>query len=318
MKNKILLLFMIACSFLLVGCGEEEVVEGLPKEKLTLDKMAELISNNNAYAGIKCDDLNEFEVIGSTSDKLLLANGGFYSLLLEKDKQYSNNQQCLNEATRKYIRTINTTYLLGQDKKLYSLYDFKATDYGHNLYNSTIRDWVEIDFTEEEKTKYKNTQKQEKGVYVYYTYAKFYVLKSDGNIYKSIYKIKSSYSNNKKTYSVVKDEIAYSANDFGHISDFSINSYGNDKTVNLIVSNKGIYTLKEILTEECQKYEDVACESKLTLIDDYSYDKYKDQIKYVDKNFVITKNNSILKTKLVFNIDNARSQYDRLFENYEQ
>ncbi len=315
MKNKILVLLMIGLCLFLTGCGEEEVVEK-PKEVLTLDKMAELISNQNGYANIKCSDLSEFEVIDSLNDKVLLANGKLYSLLLENGKQYSNNEQCLSEVDTIFTRVIGTSYLLGKDKKLYSAHDYKTNDYYDNLNGNEIRDWVDDSFTEEESKKYQRTSKTEKGVYVYYDYKKYIVLKSDGNIYSSIYKIRSK--DNKKKISLVKEKIIYSENDYGHITDFAVNSYGSERVVNLIVSNTGIYTLKEIITEECQKYEDVACESKLTLIDDFSLKKYKDQIKYVDKNFVVTNNNSILKTNIVFNINNARSSYERLFENYEQ
>ena len=318
MKKKLVVGLVVLFCFLLTACGEEEVVE-VKKEVLTLDKMAELISNTNAYPNVKCSDMNEFKVIDSTSDKILLSNGKIYSLLLEDGKLYSNNEQCMSSVKTQFSKIVNNSYLVGTNKKMYSMYDFKVSEYADNINDSKYKEWYEDTFTEEEQKKYDKLSgsKQEKGSYVSYSYRKYMILKNDGNIYSTIYRIRNAY-NSGKSYKVVKESIAYSSYDYGFITDFNLYSYGNSKTVDMIVSNRGIYTLKEIVTDECAKYEDVICEQKLSLIEDFSYEKYKDQIKYVDKNFVITNNGSFLKTKLVFNIDNARNSYSRIFEDYEQ
>ena len=60
------------------------------------------------------------------------------------------------------------------------------------------------------------------------------------------------------------------------------------------------------------------CETKMSLVTDYSYDKYKSEIKYYDKNYVITKENSILQTNFVFNLTNSRQSYAQKFADYEE
>ena len=110
----------------------------------------------------------------------------------------------------------------------------------------------------------------------------------------------------------------YSSDDYGYIKDFNTSGYSNNKEVNLIISKKGVFELRSIETEECLKYEDVECEKRMVLVNDFSYDKYKNEIKYYDKNIVITNNKSVLDTRLVFNLNNTRKNYDRMFEEYEQ
>ena len=312
-KKTFLVILLMAFCFILYGCGEKEEVV-MPKEKLTLDKMAELINNSNAYAGIKCTDLKDFDVTGSIGDKILLSNGYLYSLLLEKDKQYSNDEQCMKASNTLFKKVIGSNYLLGHDDKMYSSYDLKKTDYVQSIYGNGVRNWYEINLTEAEKKKYPETQKYENNVYTTYSYRKFYLLKSDGNIYEAFYKMKYSYKNNKRTLSLAKEKVIYSVDEYGHISDFLISSSSMPK-MEMIVSNTGIYVPKIIETEECMKYEDVACETKLTKVEDF--DKYKDQYKYLDKNIVVTKKNAILKTSVAFNINNARSIYLHLFEDYD-
>jgi len=70
-----------------------------------------------------------------------------------------------------------------------------------------------------------------------------------------------------------------------------------------LITDKGIYVLRENITEECSKYEDIKCELKLELSDIYA--KYKDDIKYLGLEYTILKDNNIISTDIFYaNLDN--------------
>lgn len=315
MKKKIFIVMFVLLSFILVGCGKEEEVV---KPKLTLDTMAELINSNYAIPKIKCSAFKTNKVLSTLNDYVLLSDHYLYSILKEPGKQYSNGEQCMRVNDQTYMAIIANSYFLGTDNKMYSSYDFKENTYFKNINNAEINNWIELQFTDAEKEKYKSTSEYKKGIYMYTEYAKYLVLKTDGSIYQSIYKFVRNGKTNKITSSVYSERVLYSNTDYGHIDDFRTTGYGVNQVVDLIISSKGVFVRKKIETEECLKYEDIECETRMVLLTDYSYNKYKDEIKYYDKNIVITNNNSILNTSLVFNINDARKNYERLFEGYEK
>ena len=310
MKKKLLLLLIIC--FLVVGCGkkEEEVVQ---KPKLTLDIMAELIPDTYGTPKIKCSALDTNQVLGTLNNKLLLSDGYVYAI----GNLFSNNEQCMKDSEMQFQKVLENGYLLGVDNKLYSTYDYKQNTYSTNISPAGFTNWVEIKFTEEEANTYKSYSENKKGVYKYISYAKFYVLKKDGNIYTIIYKIVRDGKTNEKTAQVVKEDLLYSSDVYGAIHDFSTTT-STIKQIDMLFTSNGLYVLKQIETEECMKYDDVICETKMELVTDYGYDKYKDEIKYYDKNYVITNNNSILSTKFVFNLTNQRETYKAKFADYEE
>ena len=312
MKKKILILLLL--TLIVAGCGKKKEVE---KPKLTLDTMAELINNKYAMPKIKCSALSKYSVIGSFSDKLLLSDGHVYNF----GSLYSNNEQCMRDsnAQGEFKKVIEGGFLVGTDNKLYSTYDYKQNTYTTNIASAGYVNWVEIKMTEAEEKQYPQTSSYKNGSSTSYKYAKYYALKSDGSIYTILFKVKSVRKNNKetKTASIVYDKLLYSSAEYGKITDFAVNN-STYKEVNMIISEKGLYTLTLIETEDCMKYEDIACQTKMTLVEDYSYNKYANEIKYYDKNFVITRNNSILSTNLVFNLNGSRKTYERLFADYQE
>ncbi len=308
MKKKLLILLVLL--LFMTGCGKKEEE---PKPKLTLDIMAELVPDTYGTAKIKCTPLKTYDVVGTLSGKILLSNGYLYSI----GSLYSNNEQCMQVSDMQFSKVLEGGYLLGVDGKLYSAYDLKPNTYNVNVSAAGYVDWVEIKFTEQESLVYKSSSTYVKGNYTSISYNKFYALKNDGNIYVVIYKITNNHKTGKKTASLVTESVIYSASNFGPITDFAVSNSTN-KEINMIFSPNGLYVLKQIETEECLKYEDVMCETKMSLVTDYSYDKYKSEIKYYDKNYVITKENSILQTNFVFNLTNSRQSYAQKFADYEE
>ena len=311
MKKYILIL--ITLCVVLTGCGKKEEVEQ-PKPKLTLDIMAELLPEKVAYKELNCTPLKNNQVVGTYNDKILLSNGYLYTF----GQLFSNQEYCTLTIDMNFKKVLEGGYLLGTVNKLYSTYDYKQNTYATNISSAGFVNWAEIRFTDAESQIYKSSSSYKNGSSTSYSYVKFYVLKPDGCIYEIIYKITTITKNKKttKTASVASEKLLYSSTDYGTITDFGIDN-GTIKSINLIISKKGIYTLKQIETEECLKYADIQCQTKMTLVTDYSYEKYKDQIKYYDKNYVITNKNSIIPTKIVFNLNDGRKNYERYFEGYE-
>ena len=66
--------------------------------------------------------------------------------------------------------------------------------------------------------------------------------------------------------------------------------------ITLILSDKGLYTLKEIETDECKKYQDINCELKL--VESEIYKKYNSDIKYIGSEYTMLNDFSIIKTYL--------------------
>ena len=65
-----------------------------------------------------------------------------------------------------------------------------------------------------------------------------------------------------------------------------------------MITDNGIYVLRERLTDECQKYEDIKCDLKLELSDDCS--KYKNDIKYLGIDYAILNDNNVISTDIFY------------------
>lgn len=307
--KKYILILLISC-ILLTGCGKKEEVV-IPKPKLTLDVMAALLPENIAFKEMDCSPLKNYTIVGTYNDKMLLSNGYLYTF----GQLFSNNEYCTLAIDLDFKKVLEGGYLVGNDNKLYSTYDYKQNTYATNISSAGFTDWVEIRMTDEESKIYGSDSNYKTGIS--YKHVKFYVLKPDGCIYEIIYKITTNSKKNTKTASVASEKILYSSTDFGAITDFGLNT-ATIKEINLLVTKKGVYELQQIETEECMKYADVQCQTKMVMPETYTYEKYKDQIKYMDKNYVVTTKNSIIPTSIVFNLGGKRNSYTRYFEGYEE
>ena len=112
------------------------------------------------------------------------------------------------------------------------------------------------------------------------TYYTLYALKTDGNVY-------SYYVTNSE---IIKNNgIVFNKDEYGKIKYFYYSASSDKKIENIIIySENGLYTLEDIKTEECTKYEDIKCQKEILLNDKLK--EYKDEIIYFDKNIIIDKN----------------------------
>ena len=119
----------------------------------------------------------------------------------------------------------------------------------------------------------------------------FFVLKTDGNIYKTVFDMGLDYKIDFDK--VVHETLLYFKDDYGFIKNFF--NYGDDF---FLITDNALYGPEKIITEECTKYADVDCEIKM--VENKLYKNYKSEIKYINENYIVLKDNTILWTKLVF------------------
>ena len=296
MKNNLLkgILGLVLC-LLIIGCSSNRVKNN---EELNTNKEERTIWDNKK---IKCRALDQYEIIGSMpyyNSVMLLSDGYLYSYIMGSDQYYSNDEQCMKYNNEIKFKSIKNNILIGEDGKGYYLRDDKfdeLTDEDDNkiFLNDDYVDYLRIYFNDEDESIYSGGYDSGDYYNLNYYYLKYLILKTDGNIYETVFKKTQIYYYESEysiyNYDIVSEKVLYSKDDYGEIKYFS----GMDK-LNYLVSSKGLYTLETIETDECKKYVDIECKKKLTLNDVYL--ENKDKIKYIDKNIAVSKDNEITNT----------------------
>lgn len=124
---------------------------------------------------------------------------------------------------------------------------------------------------------------------------RYYFLKSDGQIYEQYYNVKFNETKHRTELIFIKEILICSNEDYGHIEDFFEDNYylDNKNHILKIVSDKGLYYLKS----GKQEYIDTEVTKKMVSSD--IYDKYREDVKYINVNFVFTNDNNIIKTDML-------------------
>ena len=247
---------------------------------------------------ISLDLLNNHNIIYYDGNILILDDYTIFETIFNSEKLFSNNQKFKTiETDFKIKRILLTNYLpmlLTTDNEVYRInknsdnvitFDKQETkhmgiDYLLILDNS-IKKVV--------NSNYDNKKQQHK----------VSVLKNDGNVYTQYY--------DQAQKILLKEEILLSNTDYGNIYDIMTDSQvsislGTWKDLNSseivrIVSDKGLFSLKYIETEESKKYADVKPTFEMVKSDIYS--KYKDDILYINSHYVFTKDNNIIETLML-------------------
>ena len=248
---------------------------------------------------LMCDALN---ILDNTNIKgiitnygtniiLLLNDNSYISLSLYNEKLYSNNQNC---------NKINMDIKVKDTKKYQE--DYYIIDNNNKIYYSAIKDNIELDFkekqTENDLVSYILLKDDIQSIITYYKSTSPYaiVLKKDGSLYKQEYNTNYNSDTSKSTFSMKKEEIFLSNNEYGNILSATL-KYNNDKNeyeINTLITDKGYYYYGEVKTEECTKYQDIKCEKKI--IESEIYKKFSKDIKYVGQKYTILTDNSIIET----------------------
>lgn len=184
---------------------------------------------------------------------MITESGKIYEISL--GKKYSNNMNCMKaDFSTKVTAIFDTSVVKGSDGYYYYLSGDNVTPYTvvtsnderYNLYNLLLND---------ANTLKVSTVDGNGGIY--------YVLKTDGNIYK--YYV--SKVNNTNEYVVDNIETVYSYLQYGQMVDFN---YNGSNVSTYIKSDKGFYRMKINNLTECSKYADVACKYEFGLDDELS------------------------------------------------
>lgn len=197
---------------------------------------------------------------------------------------FSNRQNCKEADTKLKVKAIfDNTVIKAEDGKYYFLFS-----------NADVAAYTELTSTNQEYEKFNailsdnevvkvSTVDSNAGVY--------YVLKTDGNIYKyTLGRV-----NQNTPLSVSRVAVVYDKMDYGsEIVDFN---YSGEKSVSTFIRTKTKFTRVVVTNfKECNKYADVAC--KFEMKDDEVLNKNKD--------YIIAYNGSTLLTNYgqLFNVSN--------------
>ena len=242
------------------------------------NKKSEQIDSNpiKELGSFVCEDFNG--ALNTFNSEYVINDGYLYAL--NPNMKYSNEQNCKKISDIKINKVINNIYV-AEDGGLYT-YDsssdeFKATSASVPSYLLGGDIVKAVSYGKDYEHKY-------------------YVLKTDGNLYKVSFNRTLASNGQSYAYTLTRDEL-YKSYEEEAIKTF--NSY-NDQ-VNLIVTDKAIYTNK-ITNPECMQYADVECELEFTKNEVLK--ESMDDIKYIN-----SYNNS---TVLYITKDNAMYSFNIL------
>lgn len=252
---------------------------------------------------ISFDLLNDHNIIYYDGSILILDDYTIFETIFNSDKLFSNNKKFKTIQTKFKIKRIllsnNSPIVLSTDNEVYRInknsdnvivFDKQEIKHMGIDYLLILNDSIKKVVT----SNYDNEKQQHK----------VSVLKNDGNVYTQYY------DQSQKT--LLKEEILLSNSDYGNIYDImsdnqvsiSLGTWKDLASLEIvrIVSDKGLFSLKYIETEESKKYADVKPTFEMVKSDIYS--KYKDDILYINSQYVFTRDNNIIETLMLCqNID---------------
>lgn len=271
----IIIVVAIIVALIFLGMGKDkEAKEDKINEPMSLSQE---YSDSDFYArNIKCDLLKEKEILYYDGEILILDDYTIYETAFNSDKVYSNNLQYKQIDLGIQVKRIHLNKTSYPRPKIYlenidnKFYNFSTSEYvDQSTFGLILKD-------ENIKISIRDMRNLRENRYI--------VVKNDGQVYSQVY-----YAGKVK-----EETVLLSNQDYGHITDIAINDRWE---VTRIVSDRGIFWLKEIQTEESSKYIDVEPEYKFVLSDTYT--KYKDDILYMNSEFIFTTDNNILKTDML-------------------
>ena len=248
---------------------------------------------------IKCDLLKEKDILyyfgyNMGNGYLILDDYSIYKTAFKSDKTYSNGQQCkqiANDTKLKRFQLQNGgLYFISENNKYYDI-DPEKEDVREIDFNDLSYEDVKKFINKEniKKIQYLNRISGDNAVNA----SVYAVLKDDGQIYEQQYQ----YKYNIGKYVMISEKVLYSNEDYGNITDFIYNYMGEGNSNNGIygiVSDKGLFYLKQ--TDD-QKYIDT--EKTYEMVSSDIYSKYKNDVKYVNGDYIFTVDNNIIKTNMI-------------------
>lgn len=230
----------------------------------------------------KKDDTNYEKIKYYSDSNIITTEGKIYELSLSQ--KYSSGENCRKaELDIKVEAILDNTIVKTDDGKYYSLVaqnnvaaysEITSENSNFNTYDLLLKD---SDIVKAQ------TVASNEGIY--------YVLKTDGNVYKYVIS-KASFDSLPAVTSI---SIAYDKSDYGDgIIDF--NYAGEESLSTFVRTNNKVYRIRYTNLEECSKYVDVQCKYKMK--EDPIFEEYKDTIISFNGNTLITN------YKKMFNVSN--------------
>ena len=290
-KSKLIILLIV----LLAICGCSKTKQKNQEVKKD-DTFVNYLKNyyDDKYTTVKCSALKDNDLMMLARDYFITSDGVVYRINIYSDQLFSNDEQCMKADINTTMKKVVNNTIVGNDGKMYrydAIENKVMIDEYYNTNSSILvqnNDVITYSYQNNDGSEYADSPSE--NIY----YSKFFVLKTDGNIYSIIIKQSTEFNYdidayNPTKYEIVSEKIAYSKEEYGHIIDF--NSNGKDEVDRIVTTDK-IYLLKEIETKECKKYIDIACEKKL--VENETYKKYFKEVKYTNSEFILLKDNTII------------------------
>ncbi len=239
---------------------------------------------------------------------MILDNNKIYETVFGTDRIYSNNKKYMEVDLGINIKRISvknlgydTIYFISEDDKCYELDRINMTleeIRSNYLFNVVLKDKSIKNIV----AKLEDNENDN-------VYTEYLVLKTDGQVYKQSYGLIFNSKTNDSEYPLLKEEVYLSSEEYGKITEVewgsdiwnsanSTISYG-ENTVVKIVSEKGLYYLKQTNLEECKKYADI--KPTFEMAKSEIYEKYKEDILSINCDYVFTKDGNVIKTGYLCN-----------------
>ena len=308
MNKKILYLLLLM--LFITGCGNsknqklnyldnvnnaktlEEYVKALRNENIQFHSNELGIKEDNIYYHydtIKCDAIKDNNVLYFDYKGFVLENGDYYDYVTSEDKLYSNGEQCKKREDISNVVKVYYDKFYTKDNKICLM----QYDMDNNYKFDCNKDEKNVDSYLIRKDDIKKVLQSiyapsKNDTYYYY----YFVIKTDGKLYKE--EVTQKYFSDK--YNISKEEVYLDSDKYGKIIDIDASyDYDNKELIiRKLLTENGLYILQENKTEECIKFEDIACKKELKKND--VLEKYKDSIKYFGTQKIVTKNNAIFST----------------------
>lgn len=310
MKNKyyivnlVLLIILTACSAQTVEENQNDVIE--THEPTNISEYLESIETYETDMMLYCDVLSNNNIIEFNSNYFVLEDGTFYSWLYGDDL-YSSGQQCKKTNIDKKFESIKTNFihygLIQTNDK--GFYHFRLDEkYEGYLETETMPDSDEIYFYNNSEIVSFSRFSFEPLKNADSTTSEYFVLRNDGNLYKDILSV--SYNDAKS----IQSKIAFSNEVYGEIKAYKFHwldlldsSAGPDSGSDILffITEDSFYYRKEVVTNDCKNFVDVKCE--IDYVKSKLYEKYKDEIKFINTQYVVLKNNVILRPEIFAKYD---------------
>lgn len=267
MKKKIFsLIFIISICLLVTGC-QGNITRGIRHAGFSI--AGEFVCDFFVVKDEESLYFNKMKFL--TSSFIVSENGDVYEISL--GKQYSNKQNCQKSAFNKRVKGLfdnkvaraddGKFYYIAPDNNVILYSEVTVADNSYEIYDLLLK--------EEDVVKVVTVDKNS-GIY--------YLLKTDGNIYKYVL----SRADTKSPYKIDLKEVLYSSGTYGFITDFNF-SYNSIMT-NYIMTDTSLYRMKVVNLEACNSFADVTC--KYEMGNDVGLLEYKKYISGFNGSMLIT------------------------------